>query len=266
MIPALLIAVVVAGCGNDNSSEVSQVTVESRRAAIDSAMEHLNSGRVNEALAIVSTLESKDSKSPQTQETYATILLASSLNFDKEGNISKGDEHRQRALDAFIAACKYSSAPGLLQLSTAQLAQMLGNTEVAKKYYKLAHASNTADGRSAFFLTQLFLLNKEWKEAQHWVQESLLRDPNEPFTILSSALIEAELGNLTKATELAAKGCEILPNEPTLRFMQARVIRLSGSPVQALEIILSLPKDMLSTPLVKEEQNLCLTQIEVGEH
>jgi len=260
-----LISVVVAGCGNADSSRATQITVEQRRTAIDSAMAHLNADRVNEALAIVSTLVKKDSKSSQSQETYATILLASSLNFDKEGNISKGIEYRQRALDAYIAACEYSSAPGLLQLSTAQLAQMMDKIEVAKKYYKLAHASNPSDGRPSFFLTQLYLLSKEWEVAQHWVHESLLRDPNEPFTLLSSALVEAELGNVSKSKQLAARGCEILPNDSTLRFMQARVIRLSGNPVQALEILMSLPSDMLSTALVKEEQTLCITQIESSE-
>jgi predicted Zn-dependent protease len=253
------------GCGNVDSSQAPQVTVEQRRAAINSAMTHLDANRVKEALAIISILAKKDPDSPQTQETYATVLLATSLQLDSEGDTAKGIEFREAALKAYIAACKHSTSPGLLQLSTAQLAQMLNKNEIATKYYELAHSSTPTDGRPAFFLTQMCLLNKEWKKAKQWASESLLRDPNEPFTLLSASLVEAELGNFPEAEKLATRGCQILPDEPTLRFMQARVIRLCGNPTHALEILSLLPPDMHASDIVIEEKSLCMEQLETTE-
>lgn len=260
MIPAVLIAVVITACARNDSAPQASITVEQRRAAINSAMEHLDADRINEAMAIVSTLVKKDPASPQTQETYATVLLANSLKLDKFGDLAKGIEYRQRALEAYKAACNYSSSPGLLQLSTAQLAQMIGDNATAKTFYTLAHASNPKDGRPSFFLAQLHLLTKNWAQAKHWANESLLRDPNEPFTLLSASLAEAELGNIASALQFAERGCDILPNDPQIRFMQARVIRLSGKPEQALEILSRLPEPLRSSDIANDERQLCLQQ------
>jgi tetratricopeptide (TPR) repeat protein len=229
-------------------------------------MEHLDGGRGREALAIISTLAKKDPNCPATQETYATVLLANSLQLTSEGDDAKGIEFRKMALDAYITACKNSTSPGLLQLSTAQLAQMLDENEVASLYYKKAHNSNEGDGRAAFFLTQLHLLNKEWKQAQYWATQSLRRDPNEPYTLLSAALVEAELGNFSKAQTYSSRGCEILPDDPNLRCMQARIIRLSGNPTRALEILSALPEPFRSSALVEDEQSLCRQQLEGAIH
>jgi Tfp pilus assembly protein PilF len=262
MIPSVLSIVLVVGCSDANSLQETTVTVEQRRAAIKSTMEHLDGGRDREALAIISTLAKKDPHSPVTQEAYATVLLANSLQLDSEGAMDKGITFRRMALEAYITACNSSTAPGLLQLSTAQLAQMLGETEVATLYYEKAHDSNEGDGRAAFFLTQMYLLHKEWQQAKHWVNESLLRDPNEPYTLLSAALVEAELGNFSKAQTYSDRGCEILPDDPNLRCMQARVIRLCGNPTRALELLSALPEPIRGSTLVDDERALCILQIE----
>ena len=90
MIPALLIAVLITCCAGNDSAPRASITVEQRRAAINSAMEHLDADRINEALAIISTLVKKDPVSSQTQETYATILLANSIKLDNIGELAKG--------------------------------------------------------------------------------------------------------------------------------------------------------------------------------
>jgi Tfp pilus assembly protein PilF len=264
MIPAVLSTVLVltAGCSDADSSTETSVTVEQRRTAINSTMEYLDSGKGKEALAIISTLAKRDPHSAVTQEKYATVLLAHSLQLSNEGDEAKGIALRKLALDAYITACKNSNSPGLLQLSTAQLAQMLGENDVAALYYEQAHNSNVNDGRAAFFLTQLHLLGKEWNQAKHWASESLLRDPNEPYTLLSAALVEAELGNFPQAQSYSERGCKILPDDPNLRCMQARVVRLSGNPTRALEILSALPLQMRGSTLVKDEQLLCMQEIE----
>ncbi len=262
MIPAVLSIVLGAGCSDANSLQESSITIEQRRAAIKSTMQHLDGGRGREALAIISSLAKKDPHSPATQEAYATVLLAHSLQLDRDGEMDKGITYRRMALEAYRAACTNSTAPGLLQLSTAQLAQMLGETKVATLYYEKAHDSNEGDGRAAFFLTQMYLFNKEWQQAKHWINESLLRDPNEPYALLSAALVEAELGNFSMAQAYSKRGCEILPDDPNLRCMQARVIRLSGNPTRALELLSALPEPVRGSALVNDERALCILQIE----
>lgn len=264
MIPAVLIAVVITGCAGNDSAPRASITVEQRRAAINSAMEHLDADRITEALAIISTLVKKDPASPQTQETYATILIANAIKLDNIEEFAKGVEFRKQALEAYKSACNFSSSPGLLQLSTAQVAQMIGDNATAKTFYTLAHASNPSDGRPSFFLSQLYLLTKNWEQAKHWANESLLRDPNEPFTLLSASLAEAELGNVSSALKFAQRGCDILPNNPQIRFMQSRVIRLSGKPEHALEILSRLPEPLRSSDIANDERQLCLQQIQDG--
>ena len=49
------------------------------------------------------------------------------------------------------------------------------------------------------------MLQEKWTEAKTWIDESKFRNPYEPFTLLSSALIEAQLGNSEIAVELAVE-------------------------------------------------------------
>ncbi len=253
MIPSVLVVAFLISCGKSESQQSHSITVEQRHAAIESATELLQSNQVEEALAITSTLIANDSDTAQSQEIHALALIAEGWRLDGIGEFGRAQEKREEALEAYLLACKKSSSPGLLQLSTAQLAQMIGNEAVAIKYYKLAHLNVPHDGRASFFLAQISMLNKQWEEGKGWIIFSLERNPNEPFALLSYALIEAELENYPHAKELATQGCTIAPNDPNLRFMQARVLRLSGHPTRALELLLGLPKDLQHTQVCQDE-------------
>lgn len=246
------------GCGNSETSGSEPITVQARRASIDAAMVHLDAGRVLEAMAITSTLVERDADSAQSQEAHALVLLADAARLDTMSQADQAHQSRSKALEAYEAACAQSTNPGLLQLSTAQLAQMLGKDEIAKQYYKSAHENVPIDSRASFFLAQMHMLQEEWTEAKQWIDASLLRDRFEPFALLSSALIEVQLGNLETANARATQGCDINPNDPNLRFIQARVIRLSGNPNRALEILATLPKVLRDSPIGMEERSLCL--------
>ncbi len=225
-------------------------------------MVHLDAGRVLEALAITSTLVERDADSAQSQEAHALVLLADAARLNELFQPEQATNSRLKALGAYTVACTLSTNPGLLQLSAAQLAQMLGKDEVAKQYYKAAHENVPIDSRAAFFLAQMHMLQEEWNEAKQWIDASLERDPFEPFALLSSALIEVQLGNIEAANTRAAQGCDINPNEPNLRFIQARVVRLSGNPDRALEILATLPEVLRESPIGMEERSMCLIALD----
>ena len=238
------------------------ITVQVRRSSIDAAMVHLDAGKVLEALAITSTLVERDPDSAQSQEAHALVLLADAARLDTMYQAEQAGYSRSKALEAYKTACAQSTNPGLLQLSAAQLAQMLGKDELAKQYYKSAHENVPIDSRASFFLAQIHMLQEEWIEAKQWIDASLERDQFEPFALLSSALIEVQLGNIDVAITRATQGCDINPNDPNLRFIQARVIRLSGNPDRALEILATLPKVLRDSPIGMEERSLCLVALD----
>jgi tetratricopeptide (TPR) repeat protein len=225
-------------------------------------MVHLDAGRIIEALAVTSTLVERDGASAQSQEAHALVLLADAARLDGLDQSEQATFSRHSALNCYQIACSVSTKPQLLQLSTAQLAQMLNEDEIARHYYKLAHENVPIDSRAAFFLAQMHMLQEEWDEAKSWIDASLQRDKYEPFALLSSALIEAQLGNLDEANKLARQGCAIRPNDPNLRLIQARVMRLSGNPNRALEILGILPLEFRDSPIAKEERSLCIAGIE----
>ena len=265
MIPAIFLVAFLTACTNTETPQTQQITVEQREASIHSAMQHLQAGRSMEALAITSILVDRDPTSAQSQEVHALALLAEGWRYDNSGDPKQGVEKRNEALNAYILACNQSTTPGLLQLSTAQLAHMLGDIPTATKYYTLAHENVINDARASFFLAQIELINSRWDTAKVWITESMVRNPNEPFALLSLALIEAQLGNASVAIELANKGCGILPEEPNLRFIQARVFRLAGRPEQALEILLALPKTIQDSEMCRGEFDSCLDAIKNAE-
>ena len=190
------------------------------------------------------------------------MLLADAGALDAIGDQPTARSKRIEALHSYEVACAASTNPGLLQLSTAQLAQMLGLDETAYRFYEEAHANVPKDGRSAFFIAQIHMLQSQWEKAKYWIDESLTRNPDEPYTLLSSAVIEAELGNGSKANQQATRGCVLQPNNPSLRLFQARVMRLNGDPTRALEIIASLPQTFRDTAISQNERAICIAMIE----
>ena len=131
MIPAIFLVAFLTACTNTETPQTQQITVEQREASIHSAMQHLQAGRSMEALAITSTLVDRDSTSAQSQEVHALALIAEGWRYDNSGDPNQGVEKRNEALSAYILACNQSTTPGLLQLSTAQLAHMLGDIPTA---------------------------------------------------------------------------------------------------------------------------------------
>jgi tetratricopeptide (TPR) repeat protein len=257
MIPATLIVVLFLGCAKQETNQAPELSASQREAAISSAMELLQTDQVPEALAITSTLIAKDPMNAESQEVYALALIARGWKLQERRDAQGAQKAWDEALTAYMNACNYSSNPGLLELSTGQLAQMLQNDELAIVYYKNAHLNNKKDARAAFYLSQIYLLNKDWVSAKNWLTQSLLRTPNEPFALLSLALAEAELSNCETALRLAIDGCEILPSDPNIRFVQARVVRLCGNSQHAHEILLSLPIQFQQTALFQEELENC---------
>ena len=262
MIPALLLAVVATGCGKSESSRTTTITVKQRSAAIEAAMIYLDNGKYIESLAIMKSLIAKAPHTPQVQESYALVLLAHADDLEKNAQLEQANTARNQALTAYMAACKHSPKPELLLLSTAQLAHMLGEDSIAIQFYKRAHVENPQDSRSSFFIAQMNMLAKNWDKADLWIQRSLTRDAREPFALLSSALIKAELGNLEEAVILAKKGCAIRPKDFNLRLLQARVLRIALKPTHALEILAALPEPLRSSKIATEERKQCLRLLE----
>ncbi len=263
MIAAIFVVAFVSACSSEESPQIHQLTVTQREKAIDSAMDLLHSDRSTEALAITSMLIQKDPLSSESQETHALALLAEATRQAAINNLGKADTLRNKALTSYSNACKQSADPGLLQLSTAQLAQMIGKDEIAITYYKRAHDNVPTDARASFFLAQIAMLNEQWDEGYKWISQSLQRSPNEPFALLSLALIEAERENIETAIELAQEGCSLLPNEPKLRFIQARVMRIAQNYNRAMEILLLLPKEFRESKIYQDEIKLIQKQSEI---
>jgi tetratricopeptide (TPR) repeat protein len=265
MIPSVIVIAMFGGCKNDKTPEEVTITPDQRHSAIDSAMSLLDAGRNSDALAITTNLVLKDHSSPESQESHALVLIAYADQLERDGEVDLANRSRFDALKAYKTACKESSEPGLLLLSTAQLAQMLGDSS-SINYYKQAHEQVPSDPRASFFIAQKYMFDEDWVNAKHWIDQCLTRNPNEPFALLSSGLIEAHLGNYKIAKQLATKGCLIFPEDHSLRFIQARIMRLSGQPNFALEIISSLPILYQNKPLIIEERNLCFIDIESKPH
>ncbi len=205
-------------------------------------------------------LVQKDPNSAESQETHALALLSEAVSHNAIGSLIKAKECRENALAAYISACSLSSNPRLLFLSTGQLAHMLGDETTAITYYKLAHANVKDDPRAAFFLAQLAMTNERWGEGKEWITESLQRNPNEPFALVSLGLIEAELNNIKEAIALVNRGCAMLPDEPNLRFLQARVFRIAQQYDHAMEVLLQLPPDFRKSQMCQDELQLVLAE------
>jgi len=254
IIPATLLAVCfLTCCSSDSEPSTPPLSTEARRAALDSAMQHLDAGRTVEALAITSKLIVRDSNSIDTLEKHAIVLLAEASRIEKLGNSAHANSRREEALESYVAACSHLHVKGETQFSAAQLAHMLGETELAVSLYKKSHQKLPRDGRSALWLAQIDLLSQNWDSANYWIAESLQRNANEPSTLISAGLIQANLGDCEKAMDFTSKAIRIKPNDQNFRLMQARVLRICGDPIRAIEILSALEPSQV----VKDEIARC---------
>ena len=109
------------------------------------------------------------------------------------GNESQANILKKEALETYLSMCQFEKVTPHIQFSTAQLAHELGEYQLAQSLYKKSHAALVNDGRPALWLAQIELLEENWVSANNWIQESLQRQPLEPFTLISAGLIQANL-------------------------------------------------------------------------
>jgi tetratricopeptide (TPR) repeat protein len=237
------------------------ISVEARQSAIDSAIQHLDAGRTVEALAITNKLIQRDPNSLASLETHAVVLLGETMRLISIGNESQANILKNEALETYLSICQFEKVTPHIQFSTAQLAHELGEYQLAQSLYKKSHAALVNDGRPALWLAQIELLEENWVSANNWIQESLQRQPLEPFTLISAGLIQANLQQCEEAMSYTNKAIGLKPNDENFRFMQARILRICGNPERALELLTSLSSTAKVTPLVIDEIASCKERI-----
>lgn len=245
------------GCDGESDQTAIPLSVEAKRTAIESAMIHLDSGRSVEALAITSKLLEHDGNSLEILEKHAIVLLAEAARLESNDLRTEAMTKREEAMEVYKRACTQDGVSGGTQFSAGQLAHMLGDTSLARTLYEQSHLSLEVDGRSAFYLAQIYMLEEQWTHAHNWIQESLQRQPNEGFSLVSAGLIDANLGNCDSAKMHTDRAVQIKPNDANVRIMQARVLRLCNEPYRALELLAALPGSIRSSQIVRKEIDIC---------
>ena len=248
-------------CSPEADHTQEPISVEARRTAIDGAIQHLDAGRSIEALAITSKLVLRDPSSLESLEAHAIVLLGETLRLVSLGNVDQAHILKNEALETYLLICQLENVSPQIQFSAAQLAHELGEIEQAQSLYRKSHSAVGQEGRPALWLAQIDLLEENWVSANNWIQESLQRQPLEPFTLISAGLIQANLQQCDEAKLLTNKALKLKPNNEKFRFMQARILRLCGNPTRALELLTSLSRDVRLTPMVKDEINNCRARI-----
>ncbi len=243
----------LTACSRDSQPSTPTISAEARRTVLESAMQHLDAGRTVEALAITSKLLLGDPNSIDTLEKHAIVLLGEAERLERLGNSETANTRKKEALDSYIAACMHQEVQGETQFSAAQLAHMLGEIEVATSLYKQSHQKLPNDFRSALWLAQIDLLTENWNSANLWITESLQRKPNEPLALISAGLIQANLGDCDQAMAFTNKAIRLQAHDESFRLMQARVLRICGDAIRAIEILSALS----SSQVVKREIKLC---------
>ena len=262
ILATLLTVCALGACSRDAEPRSSTITTEARHSALASAMQHLDAGRTVEALAITSKLILRDPNSIISLEKHAVVLLGEADRVERLGNSTTANTRREEALEAYLAACSHQEVRGETQFSTAQLAHMLGEIELAVSLYKQSHKKLPNDFRSSLWLAQIDLLSQNWKSANHWITESLQRNPIEPSTLISAGLIQANLGDCEKALTLTNRAIRLQPNDENFRLMQARVLRMCGEPTRAIEILSALTLSQVVT----DEIELCKLLMDPDDH
>lgn len=130
--------------------------------------------------------------------------------------------------------------PAIL-IRQAELAWLTGDTTLAlassRRALDIADQADLGAADMTFYLTaraRYLVYSGEYREAARTTSRALEIDPSNPAALLISAKAAAALGNLSKATSLAASAAEVAPEPTTLAFLAD--LRLADGDTHAADI------------------------------
>ena len=256
---------VFGGCGDQDpesaSTEEARPTGESVRHSLEAAEAYLASGDIDRARSILARLVDRADDDPRSMELMARLELTDGIDLRSQGLVDAARNQFAIAHDWYEQALALQHNSGGLHQSAGEVAQLAGRLDLAKDRYRQASILMPENPKPRLCIAQL-LLEENPAEAEQFLRETLLLEPDEPHALASLALAMQWQGGEDEASALASQALLHAGKNAAVRIAVARVHRIAGRPRESLELLLALPDQIRSGESATEEISLSWEAIE----
>lgn len=231
--------------------------VPASAAAIET---YLREGLPDEAMRVADRLRELEPTSALAAELQARALLMAATH-DAERGLDPLPR-RRLALERYREACAMAPREAGLWRSQGVAADMVGDAERAIECYEAAAILDPSSMQDRLLLGLAHLRRRQFEEARRALELAQRLAPDSPWPVSAQASLRAELGAFDEAIVLARRAVVMAPSEPGLTVNLGKVLRQSGAPDQAIDVLTAMaPEQRLQRGATEE---LALSLLELG--
>jgi tetratricopeptide (TPR) repeat protein len=251
------IALGSAGCDRAEPPSRARVDVPASAAAIET---YLREGLPDEALRVADRLRELEPASALAAELQARALLMAATH-DAERGLDPLPR-RRLALERYGEACAMAPGEAGLWRSQGVAADMAGDEARAIHCYETAAGLDPSSMQDRLLLGLAHLRRREFEEARRALDEAQRLAPDAAWPIAAQASLRAELGAFDEAIALARRAVAMAPAEVGLAVNLSKVLRQSGAPAQAIDVLMAMAPEQRWQRGTTEELALSLLELQ----
>jgi tetratricopeptide (TPR) repeat protein len=233
------------------------VDVPASAAAIET---YLREGLPDEAMRVADRLRELEPTSALAAELQARALLMAATH-DAERGLDPLPR-RRLALERYREACAMAPREAGLWRSQGVAADMVGDAPRAILCYQTAAGLDPSSMQDRLLLGLAHLRRRDFEEARRALEDAKRLAPDSPWPVSAQASLRAELGAFDEAVELARSAVAMAPTESGLAVNLGKVLRQSGAPGQAIDVLMALAPEQRLQRGATEELALSLIDLE----
>ena len=257
----LMIALCLPGCKESSNSPPSQstpkttstVSREDIEISLEAADKYFNTGELEKAEAILAVLISKAPGVARAREQYGMVHLAFAMAARKQGDMAEAERRNQMAHKAYQEAIGLDESSGGLQQSAGEIAHMTGHIDIALKCYLRAAELEPANPRPPLYAAQIYLIREHYDEAEKLLRRVIAIDGDLAIAHASIASVFLERNQGGKALASIKRARELDPDDLGIRSRHALILRRTGNPQQAVELLVALPEKVRAQEYITAE-------------
>lgn len=216
---------------------------ETLNAVLSSAATYVNQKEPEKAEAIMREAIAKFPEERELRAQYAQVLLA----------LKKNGE----AYDQYVAALKLGAKDAAMEFMAGTIASTLGKLDAAVSHYTNAQSIDPSAARYPLFLAQVQIKLNKVDEAKANLLRSGRIDPDQAVvwgTLAELAMRENKPG---VAQQHIAKARQIEPGVTEWRLIEARALKRSNKPEEAIKLLVGLDQAERYSPAVLQIMGEC---------
>ncbi len=229
------------------------IAPEKIEQSLSAAQEYITSQELAKAQAILVKLIEKAPREVRAYELHGQVMNFQAVEAARRGDSNAARDLRIKAYEQYQLAVALDPESAGLQQSAGVMAMAAGKPDDALAHFMQAAKLDPRNPQYSLFAAQLLIQRKRYDEAKTHLEQVLKVDPDEAVAHASLAVIAMETGDFDKALVHAREARRIDPTNVDVRVQEAKVLRRSGRPKEALELLVGLsPAERAQEPVAYE--------------